>query len=313
MIHDTAIPTELLDHLRQLHQSDPDALDSDLPEYGLEPLSGGRNNRVYRWQSPTGDICLKLYKTDKRDRAACEFHALTHLAEHGVMSAPKALWHDPHEELPAVAMTLEPGEPVPNLSAGHRHDALRAGVDVLRQVRELPLGYFSELPRVDSASNYMRRITEVWPKQLDESADDPLTGDLLKLLDIWRDQGNADVLAQPAPRVLSHGDANLLNWLWNSEECRIVDWEFTGYSDAAYDAAELIEHLSAHAIDDDTWISLLPDLGIVGDSTRRRFLAAQRTVSLRWLSVLWKRRHKRVEEFDLQRQRAERLLTTDFL
>jgi len=291
-----AVPTGLLDELRNFHRREPSLLDEDLPGWRLRPLTGGRNNRVFAWESPDGAACLKLYRTDKRDRASCEYQALTHVAACGVTAVPQPLWHDPDPELPAVGMTLLAGQPVPDLA--EPTTALRAVVAVLAQLREIPLGPFADMPRVDSATNYMKRITEVWPDQLDEHDDEPLTADMRSLLDAWHERGDAAVLAEPAPRIFSRGDSNLLNWLWDELDVRVVDWEFVGYSDTAYDAAELVEHLSAHAIDDEWWISLLPDLGIIDDTTRRRFLAAQRTVALRWLSVLWKRRDTRADEFE---------------
>ena len=106
MPSETAVPTDLLDELRTVYRHDPNLLDGDLPDLRLRPLTGGRNNRVYAWDSPEGEVCLKLYRTDKRDRADCEYQALTHVAAHGVTAAPRALWHDPDPELPAVAMTL---------------------------------------------------------------------------------------------------------------------------------------------------------------------------------------------------------------
>ncbi|MGH3822064.1 MAG: phosphotransferase [Pseudonocardiaceae bacterium] len=311
MPHDTAVPTGLLDELRNFHRRDPNLLDDDLPGLRLRPLTGGRNNRVFAWDGTDGEVCLKLYRTDKRDRAACEYQALTHVAACGVTAAPQPLWHDPDPELPAVAMTMVAGEPVPDLT--EPITALRIVVAVLGQLREIPLGPFADMPRVDSATNYMNRVTDVWPGQLDEHDDEPFTADMRKLLDAWHERDDATVLAVPAPRIFSRGDSNLLNWLWDEPDVSVVDWEFVGYSDTAYDAAELIEHLSAHAIDDEGWISLVPDLGINDDATRRRFLAAQRTVALRWLSVLWKRRHKRTDEFEFQAKRVRELMNSDFL
>lgn len=311
MPHATAVPTGLLDELRNFNRRDPSLLDDDLPGLRLRPLTGGRNNRVFAWDGPDGEVCLKLYRTDKRDRAAYEYQALTHVAACGVTAAPQPLWHDPDPELPAVAMTMLAGQPVPDLA--EPTTALRAVVAVLGQLREIPLGPFADTPRVDSAASYMKRVTEVWPGQLDECDDEPLTADMRSLLGVWHERGDAAVLAEPAPRIFSRGDSNLLNWLWDEPNVHVVDWEFIGYSDTAYDAAELVEHLSAHAIDDEWWISPLPDLGIVDDATRRRFLAAQRTVALRWLSVLWKRRDKRVDEFEFQVKRVRELMNSDFL
>lgn len=95
--------------------------------------------RVYAWSGPDGEVCLKLYRTDKRDRTGCEYAALQHLAIHGVTAGPEPLWLDPHPDLPAVAMTLLPGEPLPHL-ADDLDRALHAAIDVLGQLRQLPLG-----------------------------------------------------------------------------------------------------------------------------------------------------------------------------
>jgi Ser/Thr protein kinase RdoA (MazF antagonist) len=306
--HAAAIPTDLLNELRRLHRTDHNRLDHDFPELRLRALTGGRNNRVFAWDAPDGEVCLKFYRTDKRDRAASEYQALHHIATCGVTAAPTPLWHDPHPELPAIAMTMVAGQPVPDLA--EPTIALHAAVTVLSQLREIPLGPFTDIPRVDSAKNYLKRITETWPTQLDQHNDEPCTADMRSLLRAWHARGDAAVLAEPAPRIFSRGDSNLLNWLWHESNIHLVDWEFTGYSDTAYDAADLVEHPSAHTIDDERWISLLPNLG-VDCTTRRRFRAAQRTVALRWLSVLWKRRAERADEFALQAKRVREMMNSD--
>ena len=90
-----------------------------------------------------------------------------------------------------------------------------------------------------------------------------------------------------------------------------LDWEFAGHSDAAYDAAELIEHPSARAIDDDLWLALLPELGVNDGQARRRFVAARRTAALRWLAVRWKRRDTNASAFEQQLHRTRSLITGD--
>ncbi|MGQ0778796.1 MAG: hypothetical protein ACT4NY_31015 [Pseudonocardiales bacterium] len=62
-------------------------------------------------------------------------------------------------------MTLVASDPVPDLATPTL--ALNAAVAVLGQLRELPLGPLTDVPRVDSATNHLNRITEVWPGQLD--------------------------------------------------------------------------------------------------------------------------------------------------
>ncbi len=180
MPHATAVPTGLLAELRNFDRRNPSLLDGDLPGLRLRQLAGGRNNRAFAWDGPDGEVCLKLYRTDKRDRAGCEYRALAHVAAYGVAAGPQALWHDPDPELPAVAMTMEVGEPVPDLA--DPTTALRAIVAVLDQLRAIPLGPFADMPHVDSATHCMKRITEVWPGQLDEHHREPLTADMRSLL-----------------------------------------------------------------------------------------------------------------------------------
>ncbi|WP_326644672.1 phosphotransferase [Streptosporangium sp. NBC_01755] len=85
---------------------------------------------------------------------------------------------------------------------------------------------------------------------------------MLTLLHPWEESGDRELLPGPAPAVFCRGDSNLLNWLWDGGEIRCVDFEFSGYSDTAFDAADLCEHISARDIDDEVWESLHADLGV---------------------------------------------------
>jgi thiamine kinase-like enzyme len=109
--------------------------------------------------------------------------------------------------------------------------------------------------------------------------------------------------------VFSRGDSNLLNWLWDGGHARCVDFEFAGHSDLPFEWADLIEHISARAIDDTTWDDIITTLPLSRPGARRRFEAAQRTCALRWLAVLWKQREQRAEEFTTQLNRVRRLQT----
>jgi len=112
------------------------------------------------------------------------------------------------------------------------------------------------------------------------------------------ESGDAAVLAEPARPIFSRGDSNLLNWLWDGKTIRVVDYGFAGYSDLAFDLADLTEHISSReaGIGDQEWAEIT-DLAGLADYDRRRFEAAQRTCALRWLAVLWKQRDTRNNEF----------------
>jgi hypothetical protein len=274
---------------------------------GAQPLSGGRNNATYRWDSPDGPVCVKVYRVDDRRRAEREWLSLAFLVLHHVPSAPLPLWADPGPGQTAVGMTFLPGRPFPE--TGARQEPLRALAAVQRQYTELPLpAELAGLERIDSASHYVHRIANIWAPVVSTRPRDALTRDLLQILGEWEESGDAEVLAEPARSIFSRGDSNLLNWLWAGTGIRVVDYEFAGYSDLAFDCADLTEHISSReaGIGDRAWQEIVSLAGLA-DHDRRRFEAAQRTCALRWLAVLWKQRDARTEEFTSQVDRVRRL------
>lgn len=305
----THAPAALLTDLRAARQADdPTRLAETLEHWGLRALTGGRQNHVYAWQDPDrGPVCVKVYyKRDERRRAEREWAALTLLAEHGVDEAPAPLWCDTAGEEPVIGMTMVPGTCI--LDSTDMAGALKATAHATTRIQAVaPTGILAELERIDNAAHYIARLTDQWPGQLQQAAGDPLTADMLALLDRWHECGDGELLlGDPSPRILSRGDANLLNWLDDEGAISCVDFEFAGHSTAAFDAADLIEHISARAVPDAIWQDLLPDLG-VSPNQREVFDAAQRTCALRWLAVLWKQRETRREEFAIQLDRVRAL------
>jgi thiamine kinase-like enzyme len=154
-------------------------------------------------------------------------------------------------------------------------------------------------------SRYIHRITSVWAPVITSHPRDALARDLLRILGRWEDSGDAAVLAGPARRIFSRGDSNLLNWLWEGTRIGVVDYEFAGYSDLAFDCVDLTEHISSReaGIGDQAWAEITGLAGL-GGQDQRRFEAARRTCALRWLAVLWKQREERTEEFTSQLSRV---------
>jgi Ser/Thr protein kinase RdoA (MazF antagonist) len=300
---DQAPPRGVLARLRA-HAIHPGS-DADLAAVGARPLTGGRNNAVYEWASPDGPICVKIYRVDERRRIEREWMSLTLLARHQITTAPAPLWIAPDPAQPAIGMTLLPGRPLPETGDSRR--ALRTLAQVLRQFASLPLNdELSTMTRIDSPDHYARRITEIWAPALASHPRDGLTRDLLRIVSQWQSGNAADILAEPVPHIFSRGDSNLLNWLWDGDQVRCVDFEFAGWSDLAFDCADLTEHISAREIDDHAWTETVTAVGL-RDADWRRFAAAQRTCALRWLAVLWKQRDKRADEFTAQFDRVRML------
>ncbi|MGH3930351.1 MAG: phosphotransferase family protein [Pseudonocardiaceae bacterium] len=298
-------PAALLAELRRCRANSPTRLEQALVESGLRPMTGGRNNDVYSWIGPDGPICIKVYKIDERQRIEREWHALNLLARHGSDCSPAPLWIDSASDQPALGMSLVPGLTLPDVD--DIPGALKALAETTRALQDIPMSEpLAGWDRIDSADHYIKRLTSIWPQQLAEQADDPLTDDMLTLLRRWENSRDAEILTLPARSVFSRGDSNLDNWLHDGETLRCVDFEYSGRSDVAFDAADHIEHISARTIPDETWHKLETNLGI-DHHNKHRFQAAQRTCAIRWLAVLWRQRNRRAEEFTTQLERVRQL------
>ncbi|WP_435110005.1 phosphotransferase [Nocardiopsis synnemataformans] len=306
-----APPTALLTRLRDARTASQTRLEDVLESHGLRPLTGGLQNSVYAWEDPDhGPICIKLYtKGHHRRRVEREWAALTLLAEHEVDGVPRPLWLN-DDSVPAIGMTLVAGTPL--LESADREAALKGLARTTRRLQHVPLsGLLADIERIDSGAHYLLRLTSSWPELLANHEEDPLTADMRALLAAWHASGDAELVREnTAPAVFSRGDSNLLNWLRDGDRAPCVDFEYSGHSSGFFDAADLIEHISAREIPDSTWIPLLPDLGITS-ANRHQFLAAQRTCALRWLAILWKQRHTRAAEFDTQHARVRLLQLPD--
>ncbi len=299
-------PQDMLAALRQARTRGGEALSDSLARLGVRPLTGGMQNDLYRWTSPDGDdTVIKFYtKTDRR-RAEREWAALNLIEPQHLGTVPVPLWLDPVEVEPALGMTVLHGTPL--LEAPDQLHALRGLARTTTQLQAVPLsGLIAELPRIDSGEHYLVRLTQAWPKLLEEQANDPLTPAMQQLLAAWHSSGDADMVIEQDKPVLSRGDANLLNWLQTGDGAACVDFEYAGFSNRAFDAADHIEHISARDVPDEVWVKVLPDLGVT-DANRKRFAANQRTCALRWLAVLWKQRVRRRDEFTRQHERVDML------
>ncbi|MDQ1295770.1 MAG: hypothetical protein QG608_3657, partial [Actinomycetota bacterium] len=257
--HGHTAPTDLLRALRTARAVGLGTLTAVLDEHGLQALGGGRNNDVFVWTKNATPICIKLYRKTDRQRVEREWHGLAHASPLGC--APEPLWLDRNADQPTLGMTLLPGQPI--LDVLDPKSAIRALGATTCALQSLPISEpLASLERVDSIEHYINRLTDIWPSQLTQAADDPRTPRMRSLLRRWQDSGDAELLAQPAVPVYSRGDSNLLNWLHDGRKAYVADFEFSGYSDTAVDAADHIEHISARAIPDDVWGDAETDLGV---------------------------------------------------
>jgi hypothetical protein len=84
-----------------------------------------------------------------------------------------------------------------------------------------------------------------WSQRIPPPADAVTAAALAGARD-WLGRPRLDaVFAAEPPPVFGTGDGNLANVLWDGSRARLVDFEFSGRSDLAYELAEVAEHVSA--------------------------------------------------------------------
>jgi hypothetical protein len=127
------------------------------------------------------------------------------------------------------------------------------------------------------------------------------------LRDRWLASGDRAILAEEAPIIFSRGDANLANWLWDGDQVRAVDFEYAGWSDRAWDLADLVEGVWARRTPDEKWGAFVEWFDLSPDE-RRRFAAARRALAVFWTYLLGQRQGPN-ELFWAQAARATALLT----
>jgi aminoglycoside phosphotransferase (APT) family kinase protein len=85
-----------------------------------------------------------------------------------------------------------------------------------------------------------------WCARRSPAADaDPLVRRAFDAVADWVARPRLDeVFGASPPPVFGLGDGNLANYLWDGSRVRIVDFEYSGRGDRAYEVAEAVEHVS---------------------------------------------------------------------
>ncbi len=247
----------------------------------------------------------KTFGSGHGDEADREWSALGVLARHAPGLAPEPVRrHEDGEGRDVVVMTRIPGEPLGTVPlSAEQLDALAGALHRLHHC--IPAGELPGLParRADQTSFVaeLRAWIAEEPPPTSASVDSALAA-----ARAWLGGPEADLLAAgPAERVFTHGDGNIANLLWDGVDCRVVDFEDAGTSEPAYEAADLVEHVSV-------WLrgivrpeDLLDRLDL-SEHQQRRVLPARRLFATFWLLMLLPGNpgHERNPEGSLERQAA---------
>jgi len=108
------------------------------------------------------------------------------------------------------------------------------------------------LPAVSgNASDMRQRVKHAFSTLTNTDDPEPLARQALDCWNTWRSSRDDELLAA-APRVFGRGDPNIRNCLWNGHTLRLIDLEYAGWSDRAYELADLIEHPESRTTPDTT-------------------------------------------------------------
>ncbi len=277
----------------------------------LEPLTGGFNNPLYRFHLDGRVLCLKLPLVDERRRGYREWQTLTLLYRRGRPIVPEPVWHGEHPDRPAIVMAFARGiglgahplEP-PQL------DALTDGLTALYAIT--PDDVDELLPDVVTPAPAMvTRMRRTWTA-LNATADSAgitdagMAAERRNLLEAWKRWSSGPEpqrLAAPAPRALGRGDPSLANFLWDGDRLTLLDFEYSGWTDPAFELADLVEHTQSRETPDDVWEEFIHRFDLDQPALERHH-AARRLMCFFWLARWWRDGDHR---FTAQADRARHL------
>ncbi|MWA05150.1 phosphotransferase [Actinomadura sp. LD22] len=223
----------------------------------------------------------KRYRSWDLDQPEREWRALTLLAEHAPGLAPRPLHYAAAETPPSVTMSRLPGEPLTAPLTDAQLTALAEAISSSQNA--IPAAALAALPPrllhpLDALKNLRAWSERVAPPP-DALAARALTG-----AREWLRRPHLDtVFAAEPPPVFGTGDGNLANFLWDGSRVRLVDFEFSGRGDRAYELAEVAEHVSAKN-------ALAPDALLgrfeLAPSERARLPECRRLLAAFWLLAL---------------------------
>jgi thiamine kinase-like enzyme len=235
-------------------------------------------------------VCIKLYKVDERRRAEREWRALCLLVDRGLAIAPQPIHYSPDPELPAVVMEFVPGISLREHPLGPDETAALAAT--LQQFYALTPDVIDYPHNVIGTPAVLMQRVESWLAQLADRADDPLTTQIRDVTALWSREDDWAILNQAAPAVFSRGDPNLANCLWDGQRVRCVDLEYSGWSDLAFDLADLMEAQPSRHIGAASWKHFLAFFALHDPAMQQRLDAARRLCAVFWILLLWLRRER---------------------
>jgi aminoglycoside phosphotransferase (APT) family kinase protein len=227
------------------------------------------------------DVVIKQYRRSNYDQPEREWRALELLNEYAPGLAPTPVTADLEADPPTVAMSRLGGAAVEGPIKGQLADALAEAVT--RVQHAIPQRVLERVPA--RAGNPVELLQQVrsWWATAQPSDEDPAIIDTLRKAGSWVEQPMLEgLLAQPGTPVFGTGDGNLANYLWDGTKIGVVDFEYSGRSDRAFELAEVVEHISVWRKDAAGMTAVLERFELTADEAAR-LTECRRLLALYWL------------------------------
>ncbi|WP_408897551.1 aminoglycoside phosphotransferase family protein [Nocardioides sp. R1-1] len=182
-------------------------------------------------------VVRKRYLRTDRSQPEREWSTLVWLDEHAPGLAPRPIALEP--EPPTLVMSRVPGEPLDTQFTPSQTTAMVEAYRTLFSVpapRDMPLRFAHP---ADFVTNNVRWLGEVKRDHLPD-----VVRRALAAADEWYADAPPGV-GEIHDRIVVQGDGNVANMLWDGDRVRLIDFEYAGVGDFAFEVADLVEHASS--------------------------------------------------------------------
>lgn len=243
-------------------------------------LDERHTNQVWFVRLDEHPIVIKVFAGQQDDGAAREWAALELFSTVSAEQVPEPLFCD--LRMGVIAMSRVAGEPLADrdLTAA-QVESLASWLSLIgssRPTTALPLARTAPIALVP-------RTRMAWERARDIAVDDPVVTQALTTAGDWLATNELDSLLDLTTSLVSRGDTNLANCLWDGSKLRMVDFEDAGWNHAAVQIGDYMEHIRAHQVPDSTWNRLI-DLTDQRPAFRTAVLTARRRYAIFWLTHL---------------------------
>jgi aminoglycoside phosphotransferase (APT) family kinase protein len=287
--------TPVLDYLAKRFPTRAECFDDWL----VQPVEGGHNNRLARISGPQGDLVVKFYRGDKRDRAGREYRSLDVLQKLGLEIAPAVVLIE--RERYANPVTVQ------HWLSGNVCEGPPASESEWQKLVDLYLAIHSVTPeRVGAYMKATEMATAVMTFKQAQEAVDLVLGEIGALHEGFQ---RPDLLAltgrlarmelpcwdEPDVR-LARCDPSSGNFLRRAGDWAAVDWEYAGWGDPAFEIGDFMTHPHYQAIGQDQWDWFVGEMTRANSSDlgfKRRVWIYFSIMLVRWTGVFsryWQQR-----------------------